>query len=106
LKMADLSLLIHPAQIALARRVSEWPRIVDQASRHHEPHRIAFYLNELASDLHSYWTLGNREKQLRLIQEEDAEGTKARLTLVRAVAVVISTGLGILGVKPMTEMRD
>ncbi len=106
LKTADLSLLIHPAQIALARRVSEWPRIVDQASRHHEPHRIAFYLNELASDLHSYWTLGNREKQLRLIQEKDAEGTKARLTLVRAVAVVISTGLGILGVEPMTEMRD
>ena len=106
LAAANLSRIQHDAQISLARRIAEWPRVVDLASSHHEPHRIAFFLNELASEFHALWTLGNREPHLRIIQQEDQEGTVARMALARAAAVVISAGLNILGVKPMTEMRD
>ncbi len=102
----DLSRVDHDSQIALARRIAEWPRVVDQASLNHEPHRIAFYLGELASEFHSLWTLGNREPRLRIIQRQDPEGTAARMVLARAAAVVISAGLNILGIKPMTEMRE
>lgn len=103
---ADFNLLNHDSQIELARIIAEWPGVVDKASQYHEPHKIAFYLYELASEVHSMWTRGNREPSLRIIQNDDREGTRARMTLFRAAAVVISTGLGILGVQPMKEMRD
>ena len=103
---ADLARIDHPDQLTVCRRIAEWPRVVDVASRHHEPHRIAFFLYELAGEFHSLWTLGNREPHLRLIQEADREGTVARMALARAAAVVISNGLRILGVTPMKEMRD
>ena len=103
---ASLERLGHPDQIALARRIAEWPRIVDLASRNHEPHRVAFFLNELASEFHSLWSQGNREPELRILQESDLPGTTARTALARSVAVVISCGLSILGVKPMHEMRN
>jgi arginyl-tRNA synthetase len=102
---ADLSLLSHPAELGLTKKIAEWPRMVELAARHNEPHRIAFFLNELASEFHALWTLGNTETQLRFLQEEDKTGTQARLVLIRAVSVVLSAGLGILGVTPMTEMR-
>ena len=97
--------LDHPAELALAAKVAEWPRLVETAARHHEPHRIAFYLYELASDFHGMWNRGKDEPRLRYVQEADPEGTAARLALVRAVSVVIAAGLGILGVTPMDEMR-
>ncbi len=103
---ADFSRLEHPDQLAVARRISEWPRVVDLASRHHEPHRIAFFLNDLAAEFHSLWTLGNREPRLRIVQGDDREGTVARMALVRAAAVVISNGLRMLGVTPMEQMRS
>ena len=78
---------------------------METAARHHEPHRIAFYLYELASDFHGMWNRGKDEPRLRYVQEADPEGTAARLALVRAVSVVIAAGLGILGVTPMDEMR-
>ena len=74
------------------------------AAKAHEPHRIAFYLYELASDFHALWNKGNENESLRFLQD-DAEASAAKIALPRAVAVVISAGLGILGVTPAEEMR-
>lgn len=97
--------LDHPAQGALARRIAEWPRTVEIAARAHEPHRIAFFLYDLASDLHALWNRGNDEPALRFVQDGDIGATAAKIALARAVGVVISAGLGILGVTPAREMR-
>jgi len=105
LRAADLSGLTHDLEIALAKKVAEWPRLVEIAARTHEPHRIAFYLFELASDLHTLWNAGNDDTSLRFLQEHDPAATQAKIALARAVSVVISGGLGILGVTPATEMR-
>ncbi|MCG6110612.1 MAG: arginine--tRNA ligase [Paracoccus sp.] len=102
---ADLSVLAHPAELELARKVAEWPRLVEHAARAHEPHRIAFFLYELASDLHSLWNRGNDDTSLRFIQDGDAVTSQGKIALVRAVGVVISSGLAILGVTPAEEMR-
>lgn len=102
---ADLARLDHPAELELARKVAEWPRIVEIAARAHEPHRIAFFLYDIASDLHSLWNRGNDELSLRFVQDGDPATTAAKIALVRAVGVVISAGLGILGVTPAKEMR-
>ncbi len=102
---ADLARLDHPAELELARKVAEWPRIVEIAARAHEPHRIAFFLYDIASDLHSLWNRGNDEVSLRFVQDGDMATTAAKIALVRSVGVVISAGLGILGVTPAKEMR-
>ncbi|WP_378946507.1 arginine--tRNA ligase [Paracoccus sp. R86501] len=102
---ADLSVLAHPAELELARKVAEWPRLVEHAARAHEPHRIAFFLYEIASDLHSLWNRGNDDHSLRFVQDGDAATSQGKIALVRAVGVVISCGLGILGVAPAEEMR-
>ncbi|MTH33211.1 arginine--tRNA ligase [Paracoccus limosus] len=102
---ADLSLLSHPAELELARKVAEWPRTIEIAARSGEPHRIAFFLYDIASDLHSLWNRGNDDPALRFVQEGDLAATSAKIALVRAVGVVISAGLGILGVTPAKEMR-
>ncbi|WP_041527146.1 arginine--tRNA ligase [Paracoccus aminophilus] len=102
---ADLAKLDHAAELELAKKVAEWPRIVEIAARANEPHRIAFFLYDLASDLHSLWNRGNEDLSLRFIQEGDQAATAAKIALVRSVSVVISAGLGILGVTPATEMR-
>ncbi len=105
LDAADLSRLDHPAELALAAKVAEWPRLLETAAHHHEPHRVAFYLYDLASEFHAMWNKGKDEPRLRFVQPEDAQGTRARLAMIRSVAVVISAGLGILGVTPLDEMR-
>ena len=105
LAKADLALLDHPAELELARKVAEWPRTVEIAARANEPHRIAFFLYDIASDLHSLWNRGNDEMSLRFVQEGDLAATSAKIALVRSVGVVISAGLGILGVTPAKEMR-
>ncbi len=101
---SDLTLLAHPEQLALAKKLAEWPRVVEQAAFHHEPHRVAFYLYDLAGAFHALYNLGRDEPALRVVQPEDAAGSRARLALCRAVAVVIAAGLGILGVTPAEEM--
>ena len=101
---ADLSLLSHEAELELARKIGEWPRLVEIAARSNEPHRVAFYLYELASDLHGLWNRGNDDATLRFIQDNKAT-SQAKIALVRAAGVVISAGLGILGVTPVEEMR-
>ena len=101
---SDFALLAHPEQLALARKLAEWPRIVEQAAFHHEPHRVAFYLYDLAGAFHALYNLGRDEPALRVVQAEDSDGSRARLALSRAVAVVIAAGLRILGVTPAKEM--
>jgi len=101
---ADLSVLTHEAEIAVARKIAEWPRLVETASRAYEPHRVAFYLYDLASDLHALWNRGHDDPALRFLQESDPATSQAKIALVRAVTVVISAGLGILGVTPVEEM--
>ncbi len=105
LKGADLSKLDHPAELALLRKIAEWPRLVETAARSNEPHRVAFYLYELAGDLHGLWNKGNDDGSLRFIQEDAPETSQAKIALARATAIVIAAGLGILGVKPAQEMR-
>ncbi|MTH57842.1 arginine--tRNA ligase [Paracoccus litorisediminis] len=102
---ADLALLSHPAELEMARKVAEWPRTVEIAARAHEPHRIAFYLYDIASELHSLWNRGNDELSLRFVQDGDPAATAAKIALARSVGVVISAGLAILGVTPAKEMR-
>ena len=102
---ADLTRLSHPAELGLAQKIAEWPRLVDIAARNNEPHRVAFYLYELASDLHGLWNKGNDDTTLRFVQDGDAATTQAKIALAKAVGVVISAGLGILGVTPVEEMR-
>ncbi len=101
----DLALLDHPSELALAGKLAEWPRLVETAARTNEPHRVAFYLYELAGDFHGLWNKGNDTPTLRFIQEDDHAASVAKIALARAVAVVIAAGLGILGVTPADEMR-
>lgn len=102
---ADFGKLDHDAEIGVARKLAEWPRLVETAARTNEPHRVAFYLYELASDFHGLWNKGNDVVSLRFIQEDDAATSQSKIALARAVSVVISAGLGILGVTPAEEMR-
>ena len=97
--------LAHGAELIVAKKLAEWPRLLELAAKHHEPHRIAFYLYELASDFHSLWNRGKDEPDLRFLQNEKIDVSQGKISLIRAVSVVISAGLGILGVTPMEEMR-
>ncbi|MEQ9674839.1 MAG: arginine--tRNA ligase [Roseovarius indicus] len=105
LSATDISGLTHEAELAVAKKLAEWPRLVEIAARTHEPHRVAFYLYDLASELHALWNRGNDEPGLRFLQEDDPATSQAKIALARAVTVVISAGLGILGVVPAEEMR-
>ncbi|SEM83886.1 arginyl-tRNA synthetase [Pseudorhodobacter antarcticus] len=100
----DLSILNHPAELHLAQKIAEWPRLVEIAARGNEPHRVAFYLYELASDLHSLWNRAKDAPELRFVQD-DLATTQAKIALARSTGVVISAGLAILGVTPVEEMR-
>ena len=102
---ADLTTLTHTSELNVARKIAEWPRLVEIAARTNEPHRVAFYLYELASDFHALWNKGNDETSVRFIQEDDVATSQSKIALARAVSVVISAGLAILGVKPAEEMR-
>ena len=92
-------------RLVTAQKLGEWPRQVEVAAANHEPHRIAFYLYDLASEFHALQHQGKLDPDQRFLREDARETSLARLALVRATAVVISAGLGILGVTPMDEMR-
>ncbi len=102
---ADLGKIDHASELTVAKKLAEWPRLVEIAARTNEPHRVAFYLYELAGDFHALWNKGNDETQLRFIQDGDVATSQSKIALARAVSVVISAGLGILGVTPAQEMR-
>jgi arginyl-tRNA synthetase len=103
--VAKVEELSDPAELALMRRIALYPRIVEAASLAHEPHRIAFYLFDLASEFHALYTLGNASPHLRFIIQNDRQLTEARLVLVQGVATVLASGLALLGVEAPDEMR-
>ena len=105
LEQAELGRLTAPEEQNLIRRLISWPRIVESAAEAREPHRIAFFLYDLASDFHALWNAGREDATLRFIQAEQPAATQARLALVAATAVIIRSGLGVLGVNPVEEMR-
>ena len=88
----------------MIRLLAAWPRLVEGAAEAHEPHRIAFYLQDVAAEFHLLWTKGRDEANLRFIISGDRELTRARLALVRGVAIVIAAGLAVFGVEPVEEM--
>ncbi len=105
LSQATLSRLDDAAELALMRRIALYPRLVEAAAMSHEPHRIAFYLYEIASDFHALWTKGKDASYLRFIIQNDPELTTARLALVQGVVTVLASGLALLGVGAPDEMR-
>jgi arginyl-tRNA synthetase len=105
LASADLTHLDDKGELELLRRLALWPRVVAGAARAHEPHRIAFYLNDLAALFHGQWSRGNDSPHLRFIRIEDPSSTVARLAMISACAQVIASGLAVLGVEAPQEMR-
>ncbi|MGB3809742.1 MAG: arginine--tRNA ligase [Parvibaculum sp.] len=102
---ADFSLLSDEAELGLVKLMGAFPRQIEQAALAHEPHRIAFALNDLAAGFHGLWNKGKDEHHLRFILAEKRDVTLARLALIRAAAYVLAAGLGVLGVEPAEEMR-
>lgn len=100
----DFGLLGDEAEQGIIRRIAEFPRLIESAAAAHEPHRIAFYLFELAGDFHALWNKGKDSPQLRFILPEDVNLTTTRLAFLRAIRYVLSNGLRILGVRPAEEM--
>jgi arginyl-tRNA synthetase len=104
-EVAELERLSDPAELALMRQIALYPRAVEAAAAAHEPHRIAFYLFDLASEFHALYTLGNTKPHLRFIIQNERQMTVARLVLVQGVVTVLSSGLALLGVEAPNEMR-
>ena len=102
---ALLAKLSHPEELALIRRMCTFPRLIEQAASALEPHRVAFYLHDVAAAFHGFWNLGNDDLGLRFIVKSDIELTAARITLAEALSLVIASGLRVLGVQPLEEMR-
>jgi arginyl-tRNA synthetase len=102
---ADLSPLSDDAEMSLIRTLCAWPRVAESAALMREPHRVPYYLNDVAALFHALWAKGRDDAALRFIQEADPRGTRARLALVAATATVIASGLAVLGVTPVEEMR-
>ena len=105
LNSANLSALTDISEYRLASKLAEFPRLIEISARNNEPHRIAFYLYDLASEFHALWNKGNDHPDLRFLQESNVATSQSKIALIRATAVVISSGLGILGVTPAQEMR-
>ena len=101
---ADLSLLNDHAELALIRMMASYPRFIEAAADAHEPHRIAFYLNDLAASFHALWNKGRDHPELKFIIEGQDDVTAARLRMVEATGLVIRSGLAMLGVKAAEEM--
>jgi arginyl-tRNA synthetase len=105
LSRADLAILDDPAEIDLVRQIAQYPRVIESAAASHEPHRVAFYLHDLASAFHSLWNRGKESPQLRFVNQTDRKSTLARLALVHAVRSILASGLAVLGVAAPEEMR-
>jgi arginyl-tRNA synthetase len=105
LKDAALERLSDSGELSILRRIALYPRLVEAAALAHEPHRVAFYLYELASEFHAHWTLGKDLPHLRFIIQNDPATTVARLALVQGIVTVLASGLALLGVEAPEEMR-
>ena len=102
---APLDRLSDEGELAILKRLALYPRLIESAALAHEPHRVAFYLYELASEFHAQWTRGKDLPHLRFIIQNDPELTKARLAMVAGIVTVLASGLGLLGVGAPDEMR-
>ena len=100
-----LAALTAPAELALLRRMAFWPRLVESAAAAYEPHRVAFYLQEVAADFHALWNQGQENAELRFILPHAPESTVARLALVSACATVLASAMEVMGVEPVEELR-
>ncbi len=105
LSQAKLELLSDEGEVGLARLIAQYPRQIEAAASAHEPHRVAFYLHDLASALHSHWNRGKDQPHLRFVNEERRDLTSARVALVASLTRVLASGLGVLGVSAPDEMR-
>lgn len=101
---AHFNLLTDESEMLLIRKLAEYPRIIENSALHQEPHRVAFYLYDLASSLHAHWNKGNDDHALRFVQENNKPLTLARLGLVAAVRDVIASGLSIIGAEALTQL--
>ena len=102
---SDVNLLDKVDDIELIKIVSNFPRIIEQSAIYREPHRLAFYLKDLASSFHSYWNLGNENADFKVINKEDINVSRARLALIRSVGITIAEGLNLLGIEALEELR-
>ena len=102
----NLSLLTDENELNVIKTLTNWPRIIQGAAKAHEPHRIAFYLSDLAAAFHSLWNKGKEDEKLRFIIEDDKELSFARLSLIKAIAVVIASGLEVIGIEAAEELRS
>jgi arginyl-tRNA synthetase len=105
LAAADLALLSDESEQALVKYLAQYPRVIESAAAAHEPHRLAFYLHDLASFFHSHWNRGKDQPQLRFVNQDSRDLTCARLALVTGLIHVLASGLSVLGVKAPEEMR-
>ncbi len=103
---ADLSLLKHPREKELIKCLAFWPQCVREAALTREPHRVVYYLEDVASRFHALWSAGNRQAALRFLQSDKPQETKARLALIRASATTLACGLRVLGIEPLQELRN
>ena len=101
----SLQRLDDAGELSLMRKIAVYPRLIEAAALAHEPHRVAFYLYELASEFHTQWTRGSDAPHLRFIIADDRELTLARLALVQGAVTVLASGLALLGVEAPVEMR-
>jgi arginyl-tRNA synthetase len=105
LAQADLSLLTDESEIGIVKMIAAYPRMIDAAASSHEPHRVAFFVHDLASAFHSLWNKGKDSPQLRFVNQTDRKSTSARLAFVHAVRSVLASGLAVVGVTAPEEMR-
>jgi arginyl-tRNA synthetase len=104
-RKVDLDSLADEGELRLVKHIAQWPRLIEAAAAAHEPHRLAFYLHDLASEFHAHWNRGNDLPHLRFIIRDDPALTAARAALVYGLATVLASGLAILGVGAPEEMR-
>ena len=97
--------LTDSGELGLIKLLAQWPRLVESAAETYEPHRVAFYLYDVAAAFHGLWTKGKDDTRLRFLVEDDPELTAARLALIQGTAQVVASGLGVFGVQPVEEMR-
>ena len=102
---ADLGLLTDESEIGIVKMIAAYPRMIDAAASSHEPHRVAFFVHDLASAFHSLWNKGKDSPQLRFVNQTDRKSTSARLAFVHAVRSVLASGLAVVGVTAPEKMR-
>jgi arginyl-tRNA synthetase len=101
---APLDGLVEPEELALIKQMAAYPRTLEAATVHHEPHRIAFFLGDLAASFHGLWNRGNEQPDLRFLRPDQPDLTRARLALISAVQTILASGLELIGVTPVEEL--